>query len=247
MSLLVALTPVNSGVAYPAATDERLAGTAHELRLPLSHIKGFVSTLLRMDVEWDESTRRDFLAEIEVETDRLSQLVERLLEPGNSRTALAAAPAEWRIAAPAALVSNGLHRVRGLLRGRAVQVDLPAWLPVVRVDVEAIERVFANLVQNAAKYSYPFAGIRISARLVGLEAIDIDVDDDGPGIPVEDREVIFDPYARGASAFTSDVGQGLGLAISQSIVEAHGGRIRVEAAPGGGARFTVRLPVDLPA
>ena len=243
MSLLIALTPVNSSVAYPPATDERLAATAHELRLPLSHIKGFVSTLLRTDVEWDEPTRRDFLTEIEVETDRLSLLVEHLLEADDRRTALTTAPDERRFAAPAALIDGALHRVRALLRSRAVWVDLPPWLPPVRVDVEAIERVFANLVQNAAKYSYAFGGIRISARLVGLEAIDIDVEDDGPGVPVEERAVIFEPYVRGAMA--TEVGHGLGLAISRTIVEAHGGRIRLEDAPGGGARFSVRLPVDL--
>ena len=113
------------------------------------------------------------------------------------------------------------------------------------MDVEAIERVFANLVHNAAKYSYAAGSIRISARLVGLEAVDVDVDDDGPGVPKEERTAIFDPYVRGGAAFTTEEGHGLGLAISQAIVEAHGGHIRVDDAPGGGARFTVRLPVDL--
>ncbi len=78
------LKPVDSSVpddiSYLSARDERLAFTAHELRLPLTHIKGFVSSLLRTDVDWDEPTRRDFLAEIEIETDRLIRLVERLLE-----------------------------------------------------------------------------------------------------------------------------------------------------------------------
>jgi two-component system sensor histidine kinase KdpD len=245
MNLLLALTPVVPSVAYAPASDERLAATAHELRLPLSHIKGFVSTLLRADVEWDEATRRDFLGEIEVEADRLSMLIDHLLEVGEPQTAPTSAPDERRTVTPAVLVDGGLHRVRGFLRGRAVRVDLPPSLPQLRVDVEAIERVFANLVHNAAKYSYAFGSIRISARLESHGAIDIDVDDDGPGVPPGERAAIFDPYVRGGTAFATDVGHGLGLAISQSIVEAHGGSIRVDDAPGGGARFTVRLPVDL--
>jgi two-component system sensor histidine kinase KdpD len=245
---LARLKPVDSNAAYPAATDELLAATAHELRLPLSHIKGFVSSLLRVDVQWDEETRRDFLAEIETEVGRLTDLVERLLESGKPSAdagRLAIVPADRRVTSPAALVEGGIHRARNLLRDRLVRVELPGWLPPLDVDVEAIERVFANLLQNAAKYSPALGQIEVSARLVGFEALDIDIDDEGPGVPEDERGVIFDPYVRGSSRLSGVAGHGLGLPISQAITRAHGGHIRVDDAPCGGARFTVRLPVAL--
>jgi two-component system sensor histidine kinase KdpD len=245
---LARLKPADSESAYSLASDELLAATAHELRLPLSHIKGFVSSLLRADVDWDEETRRDFLAEIETEVDRLAQLVERLLEssiPNAAAGHLTSVPSERRLMSPVHLVEGGIHRARSLLRDRSVRVDLPTWLPPVLVDVEAIERVFANLLQNAAKYSPALGMIEVSARLVGFEALDIDIDDEGPGVTEDEREVIFDPYVRGSSGLSGVAGHGLGLAISQAIVRDHGGHIRVDDAPAGGARFTVRLPLDL--
>jgi two-component system sensor histidine kinase KdpD len=245
---LARLKPADSNAAYLPANDALLAATAHELRLPLSHIKGFVSSLLRADVQWDEETRRDFLAEIETEVGRLTDLVERLLESGHPDAAAnhpTSVPAERRVTSPAALVEGGLHRARNLLRDRSIRVEVPNWLPLVYVDAEAIERVFANLLQNAAKYSPAFGQIEVSARPVGLEAVEINIDDEGLGVPEDERQVIFDPYVRGSMGLSGVAGHGLGLAISQAIMQAHGGHIRVDDAPAGGARFTVRLPVEL--
>ena len=233
----------SDGLSYLSEGDQLLAAAAHELRLPLSHIKGFVSTLRRSDVEWDETTRRDFLAEIEIETDRLTQLVEKLLatsspgQAGPTSTAVERTPTD-----PAALVQGGLHRVRGLLRDHTVRVDMPAWLPSVRVDVDAIERVVANLLQNAAKYSAKHGHIDVSAQLVDFGTLELAVADEGPGVPPEDRELIFEPFFRNRP----DVpGHGLGLAICEAIVQAHGGNIRVGDSPSGGARFAIRLPIEL--
>ena len=233
----------SDSLSYLSEGDQLLAAAAHELRLPLSHIKGFVSTLRRSDVEWDEPTRRDFLAEIETETDRLTQLVEKLLATSSPRRAGTAARAAERTPSnPAALVQGGLHRVRGLLRDHTVRVEMPAWLPSVRVDVDAIERVVANLVQNAAKYSPPHGHIDISAQLVDFGTLELAVDDEGPGVPVADRERIFEPFFRNQP----DVpGHGLGLAICEAIVHAHGGNIRVGDSPSGGAHFSIRLPIEL--
>jgi signal transduction histidine kinase len=203
--------------------DELLATTAHELRLPLAH-----------------------MAEIDLETDRLTHLVERLLEAAVPiRTPTAPGPAERTLVGPAALVEGGLHRVRGLLGDHTVEVDLPRWLPSVRVDVDAIERVLANLLQNAARYSPPHGRIAISAWLASFEAIEIAVDDEGPGIPEDERPHVFERFFRGRATRSTLGGHGLGLAICQAIVLAHGGDIRVDDAPGGGARFRVRLPVQL--
>jgi two-component system, OmpR family, sensor histidine kinase KdpD len=228
--------------------DDLLAATAHELRLPLSHIKGFVSTLRRTDVDWDESTRQDFLAEIEIETDRLTRLVDCLLEAADDGRAPTMPGRTLRTTqSPMAVVQGGLHRMRALLGDRAVQVELPAWLPHVRVDADALERVLANLLHNAAKHSPSRGLIRISARLVDFGTLEIVVDDNGPGIPAHDRERIFERFVRGDAKPPNAAGHGLGLAISRAIVRAHGGDIGVGEAPGGGARFVVRLPVEIAA
>src|SRR5438128_10432525 len=128
--------------------DDHMTATAHELRLPLSHIKGFVSSLRRTDVEWDEATRRDFLAEIDVETDRLANLVDTLLQASAAHEADRQTSTRVLTSAKA-LIEGGLHRVRCPLRDRHVSVDVPADLPTLCVDPDGIERVLANLLQNA--------------------------------------------------------------------------------------------------
>ncbi len=215
--------------------QERLAVVAHELRLPLSHIKGFVTSLQRSDVKWDDQTRSEFLAEIEVETDRLAQLVDSLLTHTPAT--------DVAFTHPASVVHGALNRVRGSLRDRLLRVDVSPGLRSVWMNASDMERVLANLLQNAIKYSPPGTPIGVSARIAGGSELEFSVEDEGQGIPAEDRERIFEPFFRHATAKQSNVpGHGLGLAICQSIVLAHGGRIRVTDRPGGGARFSVFLP-----
>jgi K+-sensing histidine kinase KdpD len=224
--------------------DEFLASTSHELRTPLTHIKGFVSTLRQTDVEWDEETRADLLAAVERETDRLATLIGDLLDMSRIESG-GLEPGERQPASPAALVDGGLDRVRGLLRDRPVVVDVPPHLPLIDADVPQIERVVANLVENAAKYSVADGAIRVAAGMVDSE-LELCVEDDGPGIPEEDRERIFDKFYRVSNRHRFTVpGTGLGLAICRGIVEAHGGRIWAENNERGGARFIVRLPVSV--
>jgi two-component system sensor histidine kinase KdpD len=235
-------TPAVTALAGPFP-DCLLRATAHELRLPLSHIKGFVSTLRRRDIEWDDETRREFLAQIENETDRLAELIDNLLDDsGGGRRR--ARRARRQATAPIALVNGGLDRVRGLLTGRYVEVSVPADLPPVEVDAAAIERVIANLVHNALKYAPAHSHIRLAARTT-RDSLELRVEDDGPGISSADRQRIFEQFYRGPQAASSgQPGNGLGLAICLSIVSAHGGRIWADAPPDGGARFTVALPLS---
>lgn len=122
------------------------------------------------------------------------------------------------------------------------RVDVPDWLPSVRVDVDAIERLLANLLQNAARYSPQHGQIHISAQVLDLGTLELTIDDEGPGVPIHLRKRIFEPFFR----HRSDVpGHGLGLAICRAIVRAHGGTIEVGDSPGGGARFAVRLPIEI--
>jgi signal transduction histidine kinase len=223
--------------------EEFLATTSHELRTPLSEIKGFVTTLLRTDVEWDQPTRQDFLREIDNDADRLDALISDLLDmsrlvSGGSQNF------ERAPTAPAVLVSCGVDRVRGRLFNAVVEIDRGlGTLPAVWVDPRRIEQVFANLVENAIKYA-PGSAIRISGAVADAgRMVDLWVEDEGPGIPADDLAHIFDRFYRGWSAERSDApGTGLGLAIARTIVEGHGGQIRAENRPGGGARFVLSLP-----
>jgi signal transduction histidine kinase len=236
-------TRANAKVESARETDVPiLAATAHELRLPLSHIKGFVSSLRRTDVTWDRDTQNDFLEEIEIEVDRLGQLIDSLLVacPANGAVAPTLRPT---LKNPARVIQCALHRVRGLVAERQLRIDVPSRLPSVWMDGSGMERVLANLLQNAVKYSPPGTPIGISARVNDGGELELAVEDDGPGVPAEDRERIFEPFFRRE---TSVAGHGLGLAISQSIILAHGGRLEVTERLGGGARFTALLPMRMP-
>jgi two-component system sensor histidine kinase KdpD len=223
---------------------ERLAVVAHELRLPLSHIKGFVTSLRRTDVTWDEATRAEFLVEIDQETDRLAQLVDSLLA-ARAADGTYAPGTDLVFTNPASVVQGALNRIRGLLEERPLRVDASPTLRSSRMNASEMERVLANLIQNAIKYSPEGTPIGVSARTADSGELEFRVEDEGPGIPVEDRERIFEPFFRNTTAEQSNVpGHGLGLAICQSIVLAHGGRMHVSDRPGGGARFSVFLPAQ---
>src|SRR5207302_8253888 len=117
----------------------------------------------------------------------------------------------------------------------------------IRMEASQMERVLANLIQNAVKYSPAGTAICVSAYMTNNEELEFTVEDEGPGIPAEYRERIFDPFFRMRTAQQSELsGHGLGLAICKSIVLAHGGRIQVRDRPGGGACFGVFLPAQAP-
>jgi signal transduction histidine kinase len=224
--------------------EEFLATTSHELRTPLSEIKGFVTTLLRPDVAWDEPTRQDFLREIDLNADRLDALISDLLDMSRLVSG-GSQHFERAPTAPAVLVSRGLDRVHSRLSSARVDIDPGlGTLPSVWVDASRIEQVFANLVENGIKHA-PGSEIRISGAVADAgQMVELWVDDDGPGIATDDLAHIFDRFYRGRSPERSDIpGTGLGLAIARTIVEGHGGQIRAENRPRGGARFVLSLPV----
>ena len=239
------------------STEVILAAAAHEHRLPLSHIKGFVTSLLRTDVKWDNETRRQFLIEIDLETDRLAEYIKLLCRPRSAETRrvhYGAAARSYRTAAdqelshPAAVIERAFQRIRSSLQDRRLRLDLSPTVHSVRMNGSQIERVLANLIQNAIKYSPQGTEIRVSARIVDDCELQLSVEDEGPGIPAAERERIFEPFFRRQTPEQSEVsGYGLGLAICRSIVRAHGGRIQVTDRPGGGARFSVFLPTQVPA
>ena len=243
MSADDSLAPTH-GVPCP---DEALASVAHELRLPLSHIKGFVGALRRRDVEWDSKTSRDYLEEIELEADRLAEIVDSMMDaarPGQLRRSPAA---EMELTPPAIIVDGAIHRVRGLLGNRRVRLDLPPDLPPVHVNVSRMERVLANLLHNAIKYTPDDTPIDVAAYVTRDGELELIVADRGPGIAAAHHHEIFQPFFRSHDGGGSAApGHGLGLAIAQSTVLAHGGRMSVANRLGGGASFSVFLPLQKP-
>lgn len=215
---------------------------SHELRTPLSHIKGFVSTLLQPDVAWDQETQRDFLETIERQADRLAKLVGDLLDMSRLEAGQRPDPEPCP---PGALVAGAVRIVASFTRDHRIDNRLPEDLPWVRADAPQIERVIANLLENAAKYSPPGTTVTVSAKLQESQMV-FAVADQGIGIAPEDQSQIFDKFYRVLQTDYRVPGTGLGLAICREIITAHGGRIWVESTPGTGSIFRFTLPVESP-
>jgi len=224
--------------------DEFISMVSHELRTPLHHIKGFATTLLQTDVEWDAETQRDFLESINRESDRLSNLVEKILHL--SRLEAEGLPMEkewWRVDD---IVDGALRRRHNLIADREVRLELAPNLPALYVDGREIEVVLVNLLENAVKYSEPGTPITVGAENRG-ESIVFWVADQGIGIPEEHLDQVFERFYRVDGTGRRVSGTGLGLAICKRIVEAHGGRIWVESRSGVGSTFYFSLPLSVTA
>jgi two-component system sensor histidine kinase BaeS len=124
----------------------------------------------------------------------------------------------------------------------AWQVDIPANLPVIPADPLRLASAVENLVTNSIKYTHAGGMVGVSAKVEGEEIL-IQVEDNGPGIPVEEQEKVFEPFYRGNQGRRFKQGMGLGLSIARDLVTAHGGRISLESAPGKGSQFTIHLPL----
>lgn len=202
-----------------------ISTVSHELRTPLAAIKGYATTLLAEDVQWDQQSQREFLSIISTETDRLSDLVSDLLdmsriEGGN----LTVSRVECDLGE---LVYRAAQRCYPL-PGDRLRVYLPANLPTFSADPQRIEVVLRNLIENAAKYSGDQSLIRLSASVQG-EYLVVRVEDEGPGIPSEYTSRIFESFYRvDDGLIRATQGAGIGLAICHGFVLAHGGEIWLE-------------------
>ncbi|MBN1644048.1 MAG: PAS domain S-box protein, partial [Dehalococcoidales bacterium] len=221
--------------------SELLANVSHELRTPLSAIKGFTSTLLRRDVKWTEAQRRDFLQTIDSETDRLTHLINDILDMSRIESGA------FKVSQVQSSVSNIIDSIMGGLtnisKEHHLKINLPTKLPPVLIDETRIGQVISNLVDNAVKFSSPGTEITISARHVANEII-ISVADHGVGIPRESIGKLFNRFYQAENIVAGRrTGTGLGLAISRGLIENHGGRIWVESKVGIGSKFSFSLPV----
>jgi K+-sensing histidine kinase KdpD len=232
-----------------------LDAVTHDLRTPLTSIKASVTTLLddpppRAEGEeagaLDAEGRREMLEVIDEETDRLNHFIEGLMELARIEAGEMRLRRRW--GSIEEIVTTALGRAAPLTRNHQILVSLDSDLPTVRVDDRAVAEVVYTLVDNAAKYSPAGTSIEVQATGAGGRAVRLSVEDEGPGVPPELRERVFDKFFRamrdGDSSTRQPSGSGMGLAIAKGIVEAHGGRIWIEEPQGKrGNRVVVTLPI----
>jgi two-component system, OmpR family, sensor histidine kinase KdpD len=214
-----------------------LQAVSHDLRTPLASIKASVSSLRQGDITWTPAESSEFLATIEDETDRLTNLVGNLLDMSRVN-----AHALTPMLSPTAVDAVVVAAVAGLgPKAKTVEIDVPESTPTVNTDAALLERVVANLVDNALTYA-PDSPVRIDAGRVGDHVL-LRVIDRGPGIPVSQRDRVFQSFQRlDDSARPNRSGVGLGLAVARGFTAAMGCRLYIEDTPGGGATMVVAIP-----
>ncbi|MDY7231862.1 sensor histidine kinase [Hyalangium rubrum] len=216
---------------------------SHELRTPLTSIRMFIETLALGRLK-DPAQMQEVLQLLTRETERLSTLIERVLDWArieSGRKEYQREPQPVDTVVEAAVAAFRAQRLEG---GMDLKVDVPGGLPRVEVDRDAVAGALLNLLQNAYKYSGQDKRITLSARADG-KWVDLSVEDNGVGIAPKERKRIFERFYRVDNLLTRKTeGSGLGLAISKRIIEAHGGRITLQSEPGKGSRFTIQLPAS---
>lgn len=226
--------------------DDFMSSVTHELRTPLTSIRA-LAELIRDEPDMPAEQRQQFLGIIVGEAERLSRLVNQVLDMAK----IEAGHAEWHTSAVdmRALLEQAAGSMAELMRERdiALALELPAQVAPVHADPDRITQVLLNLLSNAAKYA-PRDGGRVWLRLhEAPDGIEVQVRDNGPGIPPEQRERVFEKFRQvSGDDHYRPGGTGLGLPISRQIVERFGGRLWLEAAPGGGACFSFFLPFGAP-
>ena len=218
-----------------------LAAVGHDLRTPLAGIKAAVSSLRQTDVDWSHDERDELLAAIEDSADRLDGVVANLLDASRLQAgalAVDARPVALDEVVAAALLSIPQATDR-------VEVDVPEDLPLVLGDPGLLERILANLLDNAMRHAGSDAAIRVTAR-AGSSSAKVEVIDHGPGISAAQRERLFAPFQRLDDRSTTH-GVGLGLSVARGFAEAMGGALVADGSAGGGLTMRLRLPLAAPA
>ena len=234
------LTPLNE---LERLQTEFLGMVSHELRAPLTSIKGSAAALLRTSPELDPAEMREFHRIIDEQTDHMLGLISDLLDAGRIETGtLSVAPEPAEVAG---LVDQARNTFLSGGGRQAVRIDLPPDLPRVMADRRRIVQVLNNLLSNASRHSPDAPPIRVAAAPDGVH-VAISVSDEGQGVPPEQLPHLFRKHTgvAGGDRDRRAGGYGLGLAICKGLVEAHGGRIWAESSgPGQGTRFTFTIPV----
>ena len=217
---------------------------SHELKTPVSLIKGYASPLTRQDATWTNEMVAEIGQVIEEESDRLNHLINNLLDA--SRLQAGAFELELDDISLRHVASTAIERFRTQTDNHTFVLDIPGDLPPVPADARRIRQVFDNLLSNAIKYSPDGGEIRITARVEDGYVL-VSVQDQGVGIPLEEQDSIFERFYRiDSSLRRSTQGVGLGLYLVRAIVQAHGGDVWLQSTPGQGSTFTFSLPLISP-
>ena len=219
--------------------DDFVSTMSHELRTPLGFIKGYSTTLLREDTEWDEKTQREFLTIIDEETDHLTELIENILE--SARLESKTLEMSFQPLRIDALIRDVITRVKARYENLEITFD-KGCEKIIRGDNMRLAQVFENFFSNAVKYA-PASKIVVSIDGSNSAYIEVVFADHGTGIPAQHLPFIFDRFYRVPSQ-SGKAGTGLGLFICKRIIEAHRGKIWAESEEKKGTRFIIQLPVN---
>ena len=214
---------------------------AHDLKAPLTTVLGRVEMIGLDPGVRDNPATAESLAAVERQAFRMAELIDGVLAYSTAATSdLELEPVDLRL-----LVAEVLADLRGVVERDGAVVEVAEDLPVAAASRSLVERVVQNLLGNAIAYSDRSGPrVRVDGGVEGGQAF-VRVSDNGPGVPPSERETVFDMFRRGSTSAGSP-GSGIGLAFSRRVAERHGGTLEVDDAPGGGARFTLRLPLPVP-
>ena len=219
-----------------------LASVSHDLRTPLTSMRGSIDSLLALGEAIPLEDRRELLEGTRDEAERLDRYIQNLLDMTRLGHGALKLARDW--VSPADIVGSALNRLRAVLAPLQVAVEVPAELPLLFVHAALIEQALVNVLENAARFSPVQGHLQLSAGATDSELY-FSVSDEGPGIPEEERAKIFDMFYTAARGDRGGQGTGLGLAICQGMVGAHGGRISVgDGINGHGTCITLHLPLQ---
>lgn len=219
-----------------------LASVSHDLRTPLTSMRGSIDSLLALGEAIPLEDRRELLEGTRDEAERLDRYIQNLLDMTRLGHGALKLARDW--VSPADIVGSALNRLRAVLSSLQVATDVPAELPLLFVHAALIEQALVNVLENAARFSPSQGRLQLRAGADDSEVF-FSVSDEGPGIPVDERAKIFDMFYTAARGDRGGQGTGLGLAICQGMVGAHGGRISVgDGIDGRGTCITLHLPLQ---
>jgi two-component system sensor histidine kinase KdpD len=218
-----------------------LSSVSHELRTPLAAIKATVTSLRSNTVDRSSAARDELLETIEEETDQLNVLVGNLLDMSRIEAGVLKPQRAWNDLQE--IISAAVARLKQAARQHRLEIAVPDDMPLVPVDFVQIQQVFTNLISNGLKYAPEGTTVRVEAQRRDREAVVARVINQGPPVPEEHLDRIFDKFYR-VTAADRVTGTGLGLSICKGIVEAHGGRIWAQNLPEG-LTFNFTLPLDV--
>jgi two-component system sensor histidine kinase KdpD len=224
-----------------ALREALINSVSHDLQTPLAAILGSASVLETMGEHGEPRARRELVASIREEAERLTSHIGNVLDLTRVRAGQMAPRLE--LVELSDIINSALQRKEKALAGHVLQVDVPASVPMLRLDLFLMEHALANVLDNAAKYSPSGSTVRVTARATEGGVV-LEIADEGRGVRAADLERAFEAFYRGSQQESgAAAGSGLGLAICRAFVEANGGRVTLSSAgPAGGARVQIQLP-----